>query len=32
MPALGHWADRGSHVAACHMTDAASGHSLAGTI
>jgi oligopeptide/dipeptide ABC transporter ATP-binding protein len=31
MPRLGHWADRSSHVAACHMTDPASGHSLAGT-
>ena len=30
-PVLGHWADRASHVAACHMTDAGSGHSLAGT-
>ena len=31
MPVLGEWADRSSHVAACHMTDPASGHSLAGT-
>ena len=31
MPALGEWADRTSHVAACHMTDPASGHTLAGT-
>ncbi len=31
MPPLGAWEDRGSHVAACHMTDPASGHSLAGT-
>ncbi len=31
MPALGHWVGRDSHVAACHMTDPASGHSLAGT-
>ena len=31
MPVLGEWADRASHVAACHMTDVASGHSLAGT-
>ena len=30
MPLLGAWADRQSHVAACHMTDSASGHSLAG--
>ena len=29
MPALGEWADRTSHVAACHMTDPASGHTLA---
>ena len=31
MPVLGEWADRSSHVAACHMTDPASGHSQAGT-
>jgi peptide/nickel transport system ATP-binding protein len=31
MPALGRWADRSSHVAACHMTVADSGHSLAGS-
>jgi peptide/nickel transport system ATP-binding protein len=31
MPTLGHWADRSSHVAACHMTTADSGHSLAGS-
>ncbi len=31
MPVLGEWEGRGSHVAACHMTDAGSGHSLAGT-
>jgi oligopeptide/dipeptide ABC transporter ATP-binding protein len=31
MPALGAWEDRTSHVAACHMADPASGHSLAGT-
>ena len=29
MPLLGHWVNRSSHVAACHMTDPASGHSLA---
>jgi peptide/nickel transport system ATP-binding protein len=29
-PALGAWADRDSHLAACHMEDAASGHSRAG--
>jgi peptide/nickel transport system ATP-binding protein len=29
-PALGVWADRDSHLAACHMEDAASGHSRAG--
>ncbi len=31
MPTLGAWEDRTSHVAACHMADATSGHSLAGT-
>jgi peptide/nickel transport system ATP-binding protein len=31
MPTLGQWEDRSSHVAACHMTNAESGHSLAGT-
>jgi peptide/nickel transport system ATP-binding protein len=31
MPTLGRWEDRSSHVAACHMTTADSGHSLAGT-
>ena len=31
MPTLGHWADRSFHVAACHMTTADSGHSLAGS-
>jgi peptide/nickel transport system ATP-binding protein len=31
MPILGQWEDRSSHVAACHMTNAQSGHSLAGT-
>jgi peptide/nickel transport system ATP-binding protein len=30
-PALGAWAGRSSHVAACHMAEAQSGHSLAGT-
>ena len=29
MPLLGRWEDRSSHVAACHMTDPASGHSRA---
>jgi peptide/nickel transport system ATP-binding protein len=29
-PALGKWVDGGTHLAACHMEDAASGHSLAG--
>jgi oligopeptide/dipeptide ABC transporter ATP-binding protein len=28
-PELGTWLQRGSHVAACHMLDAGSGHSLA---
>jgi peptide/nickel transport system ATP-binding protein len=31
MPTLGHWEDRSSHVAACHMTTPNSGHSLAGS-
>jgi peptide/nickel transport system ATP-binding protein len=31
MPTLGHWEDRSSHVAACHMTTPDSGHSLAGS-
>ena len=31
IPVLGQWADRSSHVAACHMTDPASGHTLAGS-
>jgi len=31
MPTLGHWADRSSHVAACHMTTQDSGHSLTGS-
>jgi peptide/nickel transport system ATP-binding protein len=30
VPSLGSSAERASHVAACHMEDAASGHSLAG--
>jgi peptide/nickel transport system ATP-binding protein len=30
-PLLGKWLDRASHVAACHMQDPASGHSLAGS-
>jgi len=29
-PALGVWVDRDTHLAACHMEDAASGHSRAG--
>ena len=29
MPELGDWQDRQSHVAACHMQDASSGHSRA---
>ena len=29
-PTLGTWADRDTHVSACHMEDAASGHSRAG--
>jgi peptide/nickel transport system ATP-binding protein len=29
-PVLGAWADRESHLAACHMENAASGHSRAG--
>src|SRR3979490_105822 len=29
MPTLGHWEDRSSHVAACHMTAPDSGHTLA---
>ena len=28
-PELGNWLDRGSHVGACHMLDAGSGHSAA---
>jgi peptide/nickel transport system ATP-binding protein len=32
MPALEQWEDRMSHVAACHMTTAGSGHSRAGTV
>ena len=31
MPVLGEWQTRASHVAACHMTNPASGHSQAGT-
>lgn len=30
-PVLGAWANRGSHVAACHMADPQSGHTRAGT-
>jgi peptide/nickel transport system ATP-binding protein len=29
MPAMGEWVDRSSHLVACHMEDAASGHSRA---
>jgi peptide/nickel transport system ATP-binding protein len=29
-PAIGTWVDRSSHLAACHMEDASSGHSRAG--
>lgn len=29
-PELGEWSERGSHVAACHMLDAGSGHSRVG--
>jgi hypothetical protein len=29
-PVLGEWLDVQSHVAACHMQDASSGHSKAG--
>ena len=29
-PALGEWVDRATHLAACHMEDASSGHSRAG--
>jgi peptide/nickel transport system ATP-binding protein len=31
VPVLGHWEDRASHVAACHIQDPGSGHSRAGT-
>jgi oligopeptide/dipeptide ABC transporter ATP-binding protein len=31
-PALGAWADAGSHLAACHMMDPTSGHSLAARL
>jgi peptide/nickel transport system ATP-binding protein len=31
-PKLGAWKDRTSHLAACHMVDAASGHSRAGSL
>jgi peptide/nickel transport system ATP-binding protein len=30
MPAIGTWVDRSSHLAACHMEDASSGHSRGG--
>jgi peptide/nickel transport system ATP-binding protein len=30
MPTIGPWVDRSSHLAACHMEDASSGHSRAG--
>jgi peptide/nickel transport system ATP-binding protein len=29
VPVLGDWVERTTHLAACHMEDAASGHSLA---
>ncbi len=29
-PPLGHWEDRASHIAACHMATQGSGHTLAG--
>lgn len=32
MPALSAWADRGSHICACHMHDPQSGHSLVGRV
>jgi peptide/nickel transport system ATP-binding protein len=32
VPKLGQWKDRASHLAACHMVDPASGHSLAGSL
>jgi peptide/nickel transport system ATP-binding protein len=31
MPAIGTWIDRKSHLSACHMEDAASGHGRAGS-
>jgi peptide/nickel transport system ATP-binding protein len=31
-PKLGAWKDRTSHLAACHMVNLASGHSLAGSL
>jgi peptide/nickel transport system ATP-binding protein len=31
-PLLGEWSDRAMHLAACHMSDPASGHSRAGEI
>ena len=31
-PAIGNWIDRSSHLAACHMLDAASGHRGAGPL
>jgi peptide/nickel transport system ATP-binding protein len=30
VPALGHWSDASSHLAACHMMDTTSGHTRAG--
>ena len=30
MPVIGTWIDRASHLSACHMEDASSGHSRAG--
>jgi peptide/nickel transport system ATP-binding protein len=32
VPVLGAWQDRSSHVAACHMQEAGSGHSRAGAM
>jgi peptide/nickel transport system ATP-binding protein len=31
-PTLGAWLNKGSHVAACHLSNSASGHSLAGKV
>jgi len=32
VPALGAWTDQATHLAACHMEDAASGHSRSGRV